>query len=332
MASLDCSRPRLPGLALALSLVLSASPGCVLVDLGNGGEEGADETTTNSSSGDGDGEASSGDGDGEASSGDGDGEASSGDGDGDSGDGDGDSGDGDGDPATEGDGDGDPEPSCVGVIPIADEPQGDGDGDMGTTGDGDGDMGTTGDGDGDLGTTGDGDGDLGTTGDGDGDLGTTGEEPCPECAPYWRLYDFQPQSCGYEWTYGMDSFEGHVTLVALLAGWCGFCQAQAQKMEQMRIELQLEGYDVQFIAVNGTSADTEEYRQNLVDRCAFPLFQDTAMQSAWSAHGGGKDDMYIYGADGTLVVELPYGEEVPTNLSTEEGYDAVKQALIDAAG
>jgi hypothetical protein len=33
------------------------------------------------------------------------------------------------------------------------------------------------------------------------------------------LYDFQPQSCGFEETYGLDSFHDYVTLVALLQGW-----------------------------------------------------------------------------------------------------------------
>lgn len=39
-----------------------------------------------------------------------------------------------------------------------------------------------------------------------------------------------------------------------------------------------------------------------------------------------------YSADGTLFVELPVGGELSTNLSTAEGYDNVKQALIDASG
>ena len=253
------------------------------------------------------------------------------------------SGDGDGDTAGDGDGD---EEGCVGVVPIANEPpdMGDGDGDAGdgdgdastgdgdgepttggeTTGDGDGDP-TTGDGDGDS-TTGDGDGDA-TTGDGDGDA----EPPCEDCAPYWRLWDFQPQSCGYDQYYGLDSFEGHVTLVALLAGWCSYCQGQAQRMDQLRLQLRNEGYEVQMIAINGTTADNEEDRQALVDRCSFPLFQDVSGQNAWTLQGGSKDDMFVYRADGTLFAALPNGGDIPTNLGTEEGYEAVKQQLIDAS-
>ena len=37
--------------------------------------------------------------------------------------------------------------------------------------------------------------------------------------PEWELYDFQPRSCGYRATYGLDLFKGHVTVVALLAAW-----------------------------------------------------------------------------------------------------------------
>lgn len=46
-------------------------------------------------------------------------------------------------------------------------------------------------------------------------------EPGPEpgsLPPAWALIDFQPQSCGYEAIYGLDAFEGRVTVVALLSG------------------------------------------------------------------------------------------------------------------
>ena len=38
-------------------------------------------------------------------------------------------------------------------------------------------------------------------------------------APAFTAYDFQPQSCGYGATYGLDVFRGTVTFVALLASW-----------------------------------------------------------------------------------------------------------------
>ncbi|EDM80923.1 hypothetical protein PPSIR1_28473 [Plesiocystis pacifica SIR-1] len=223
------------------------------------------------------------------------------------------------------------EPACVGVTPILDpEPETDTgedttDGGMDTDTGVDTDTGTETDTGGETTDTG------GETTTDTGEEGTeTGEPPCPECAPIWDLYDFQPQSCGYTETYGLDSFEGHVTLIAMLAGWCSYCQSQAGKMEEMRLELALEGYDVQMIAINATSADNDDDRQNLVDRCAFPLFQDIDEVDAWDLHGGTKDDLVIYHADGTMAVFLDQGGEVNTNLSTDEGYANVKQALLDA--
>jgi hypothetical protein len=55
-------------------------------------------------------------------------------------------------------------------------------------------------------------------------------EPCTpdyldaeECigyeAPSFAAYDFQPQSCGFGATYGLDAFKGRVTFVALFASW-----------------------------------------------------------------------------------------------------------------
>ncbi|TNE49297.1 MAG: hypothetical protein EP343_12325 [Deltaproteobacteria bacterium] len=38
-------------------------------------------------------------------------------------------------------------------------------------------------------------------------------------APNWMLEDFQPQSCGYQKSYNLKAFRGHVTVVALLSGW-----------------------------------------------------------------------------------------------------------------
>ena len=37
--------------------------------------------------------------------------------------------------------------------------------------------------------------------------------------PEFALFDFQPQSCGFQATYGLDLYKNHVTLVALLAAW-----------------------------------------------------------------------------------------------------------------
>ena len=37
--------------------------------------------------------------------------------------------------------------------------------------------------------------------------------------PVYQLEDFQPDSCGHEAVYGLDVFNGTVTMAALLAGW-----------------------------------------------------------------------------------------------------------------
>ena len=37
--------------------------------------------------------------------------------------------------------------------------------------------------------------------------------------PTFALADFQPQSCGYRADYGLPTFTGRVTVVAILAGW-----------------------------------------------------------------------------------------------------------------
>lgn len=38
-------------------------------------------------------------------------------------------------------------------------------------------------------------------------------------APSFAAYDFQPQSCGFGATYGLEAFKGRVTFVALFASW-----------------------------------------------------------------------------------------------------------------
>lgn len=59
--------------------------------------------------------------------------------------------------------------------------------------------------------------------DGDHDSCPDSCQPDPTAvgaaAPGWQLQDFQPQSPGFETTYGLDAFKGRVTVVALLASW-----------------------------------------------------------------------------------------------------------------
>lgn len=165
--------------------------------------------------------------------------------------------------------------------------------------------------------------------------------------PQWVLQDFQVSSPRFEQSYGPADFDSKVTVVVLLAGWCPFCQSQALFLEELDAELDAEGFDVNFVIVNDITANTDEYRENLlfirgedgelttdddgelVRRCTAPMFQDVEEIGAWAMHGGKKDDIAIYNADGTLNRYLDRDVELP-RLSTEEGYQALKQAILAA--
>ena len=71
-------------------------------------------------------------------------------------------------------------------------------------------------------------------------------------------------------------------------------------------------------------------RTVFIDIVSFPLLQDVAEVDAWALHQGAKDDLYIYGPTGELLNFLPHGGEISTNLSTDEGYQNVLQAILDA--
>lgn len=143
--------------------------------------------------------------------------------------------------------------------------------------------------------------------------------------PLWRLKDVQPQSCGYQATYGLDGFKGRPTIVVLLAGWCGFCQAQAVALQKMQLELEASGKLVHMAIVNAESAKSNQ--QELIDRCSFPIFQDIPEINAWGLQGGGKDDFFLYTSQGKLHSYLPSGGAISTNLSTKEGYENLKAII-----
>lgn len=146
--------------------------------------------------------------------------------------------------------------------------------------------------------------------------------------PDWKLVDFQPQSCGYGKSYGLRAFRGKVTVLVLLAAWCGFCQSQLEKLEQMRLELAAAGKDVHFLVVN--SNDAVEQQKEFVKRSAIPLFQDTTDANVWGKQGGAKDDMYVYDSKGYLAAFFPFSGKVNINLSTDDGYNNLKQAILKA--
>ena len=98
----------------------------------------------------------------------------------------------------------------------------------------------------------------------------------------------------------------------------------------MQKELAAEGVDVNFLSVNAENANTELYQGYLIDKCAFPLFQDTLEDNVWALMDGGKDDFYIYDPKGVLWKHLPFGGDVNTDLGDPEGYAAVKTLLLQA--
>ena len=147
--------------------------------------------------------------------------------------------------------------------------------------------------------------------------------------PTWRLYDFQDDSCGFEDTYGLDSFDGRATLVALFNAGCGYCQGQAQNLDRMHRELRTMGIDAYFVAVNGSRY--EPYQDRIIDRCRLPFFQDTEEINAIEQMGGAIYDMFVYRPDGTLHVFLSGSGEIDTYLSVDEGYANVREAVISAS-
>lgn len=171
--------------------------------------------------------------------------------------------------------------------------------------------------------------------DGSGDAAP----PCdpaldPTCAgaamPVYVLEDVQPESERFGQSYGLDVFEGDVTVVAILASWCSFCQSQIQQLEGMSVDLALAGYTVNFVAINQTGA--EDTLDNFLERCSFPILQDVEAVDAWGAHQARKDDIFIYAADGTLaefirVAGLP--SEIRT-LASDAGYDWMRERIIAA--
>jgi hypothetical protein len=99
-------------------------------------------------------------------------------------------------------------------------------------------------------------------------------------------------------------------------------------MEDMKDELDFAGVPVTFVAINKWSATLSA--QNLTDDTEFPVFQDTLEVNAWELQGAGKDDMFVYDAEGHLDAFLPHQGTLSVNLSTDEGYQNLKDAVLNA--
>jgi hypothetical protein len=167
------------------------------------------------------------------------------------------------------------------------------------------------------------------------------EQPASPTTPgstwaYFELTDFQPQSCNFGQTYSLETFKGRVTLVSLMRSTCEICQGTIEKLEQMQIQLELEGYEVWFVVINQPGYD--DTQQEFIDRASFPLLQDTNDVQAWELLNQleplmGTDDMYIYTADGVLSSYFSYAANNPTiDLSTQAGWDNVYDAILAAMG
>ncbi|MCB9506754.1 MAG: hypothetical protein H6700_11115 [Myxococcales bacterium] len=148
--------------------------------------------------------------------------------------------------------------------------------------------------------------------------------------PLWALRDVQPQSCGAGAIYGLDAFHGHVTVVALLSATCGYCLAQAQKLEEMAATFEAMGQDVEFAIVN--HAPTAEQAGALLERVSFPVFQDVAEVDAWGLLDGAKDDFFVYDTEGHLFSFLRASPDLDTNLSTPTGFVTLKNQVLAALG
>lgn len=169
---------------------------------------------------------------------------------------------------------------------------------------------------------------------GSADAGACTPDTSPRCAgapaPTYALEDVQPQSDRFGETYGLDGFEGRVTVVALVASWCSFCQSQVQQLEGMSLDLRLTDHRVNMVAVNQTGA--EDTVDNFIERCSFPILQDVASVDAWGAHDAKKDDIAIYGPDGVLV-EFIRVSELPADIRTlasDAGYDWMRERIVAA--
>lgn len=108
-------------------------------------------------------------------------------------------------------------------------------------------------------------------------------------------------------------------------------------MERMRVELDVAGVAVRFAAIN--VAYSADYQQELVDRCAFPLFQDLEEVDAVALHRARKDDILVYDSDGRLAAYLTLASgptpldggtgEPTSNIVNPEGYANLKRIILE---
>jgi hypothetical protein len=96
----------------------------------------------------------------------------------------------------------------------------------------------------------------------------------------------------------------------------------------MQKELKAAGKLMNVVVINGASAANNQ--QNLLDVAEMPMLQDTDEVNAWGTLAGGKDDLYLYDAQGKLVQHFPFSGAVDTNLGDDGNYAKFSQLVIDA--
>lgn len=97
-------------------------------------------------------------------------------------------------------------------------------------------------------------------------------------------------------------------------------------MEAMQAELLAHGKDVNVVVINIDNG--LKYQDKLIEKCSFPLLQDSEEVGAWDALNGNKDDFYIYGSNGKLAIFLPIDGDVSVNLQTVDGYANVRDIMM----
>ena len=95
-------------------------------------------------------------------------------------------------------------------------------------------------------------------------------------------------------------------------------------MNDMQRELAAKGIDVTFVAINAEGAEVDQ--SALSNQGDYPMLQDTLDAAAWTELGGGKDDFYLYGSDGTLVAHLPASGTLTLDLGGKTGYGNLRAA------
>ena len=92
------------------------------------------------------------------------------------------------------------------------------------------------------------------------------------------------------------------------------------------MELEVAGHEVNFVSIN--KYDGVATQEEMVKHCAFPQLQDTEELDIWGQMGGGKDDFYIFDADGVLQTYFRFYGPISTILSEPDDYQTVKQAIL----